>query len=121
MNIYKQTFGGIELENYYDAHSLNIAKSSYHQSHLSLATNPELSHAVMPLYQIIRFANQAAGLKKKVSITIERKLGHAQYERLELIGTFGSSVNTNKQITFKSDQGMVYILKIDQILAIQQL
>ncbi|WP_373836258.1 hypothetical protein [Jeotgalibaca arthritidis] len=109
------------MENYYDAHSLNIAKSSYPQSHLSLATNPELSHAVMPLYQIIRFANQAAGLKKKVSITIERKLGHAQYERLELIGTFGSSVNTNKQITFKADQGMVYILKIDQILAIQQL
>ncbi|HJB24142.1 MAG TPA: hypothetical protein H9946_08315 [Candidatus Jeotgalibaca pullicola] len=111
------------MENYYDNHFLSAEGSrSTLQSALPVSIHSELTNSVMPLYQIIRFANQAAINKKKVSITIEKKLGHNQYTRQLLTGTFNSKLNKNKQIAFKTaENDMVHLLKIDQILAIQQI
>lgn len=81
---------------------------------------PFAPSTVMPLYQIIRFANQAAEKKQTVYIEIEKQLPNGNYTSSKVKGVFRSGVNSNRQIAFVShSDAMLYLLKIEQILSIQ--
>ncbi|CZQ82573.1 Hypothetical protein Tpal_334 [Trichococcus palustris] len=84
------------------------------------AANKRILDKVMPVHQVIRFANQAFEKNKTVCIVIEQKMGPKAYTRSAVTGAFKTGVNTNRQIMFtSSDKKMTYLLIIDQILAIQ--
>jgi len=82
--------------------------------------NKRILNKVMPLHQVIRFANQAFKKNKVVCIVIEQKLGPKAYTRSAVTGSFKTGVNVNRKIMFtSSDKKMTYLLIVDQILAIQ--
>lgn len=112
------------MENYYKELSRPILLKSgiAAQSNINETrrANPVLADAVMPLYQVIRFANQAAEKKQTVIITIEQKQADQTYLRSTMKGIFRSGVNRNKQVTFESaDRKFLHFFSIEQVLAIQ--
>lgn len=75
---------------------------------------------VMPVHQVIRFANQAFEKNKIVCLVIEQKIGPKAYTRSAVTGSFKTGVTVNRRIMFTSlDKKMTYLLIVDQILAIQ--
>ena len=77
-------------------------------------------NSVMPLHQIIFFANQAAFKKNTVSITIEQEINKKAFKRSSIKGMFRTGVNQNRQITFESeDKKLIHLLSIESILSIQ--
>lgn len=124
MGIYKQTFGGNSMENNHSRHFRPVTKqftrSTREQQKKVHSIQPELIDSVMPLYQIIRFANQASKHRLKVYTTIEFKRTNGSYTRKTFKGVFRSLVNENRQIVFEtSNPNITYILSIEQLLAIQ--
>ncbi|MGP6138753.1 MULTISPECIES: hypothetical protein [unclassified Jeotgalibaca] len=112
------------MENYYNEHSrptlLKSGNILHNKNNETTHADPVLTEAVMPLYQVIRFANQAAERKQTVLITVEHKLGKNAYTRSTMKGMFRSGVNQNKQVTFESfNRKFLHFFNIDQILAIQ--
>ena len=112
------------MENYYTEYShptlLNTGNHSYNRKNNPTSVNPVLTEVVMPLYQVIRFANQAAERKQAVVITVEYKLDDHTYTRSTMQGKFRSSVNKNKQITFESiNRKFLHFFNVEQILSIQ--
>ena len=92
----------------------------YNRKNNATSVNPVLTEVVMPLYQVIRFANQAAERKQAVVITVEYKLDDHTYTRYTMQGKFRSSVNKNKQITFESiNRKFLHFFNVEQILSIQ--
>lgn len=124
MNIYKQTFGGNSMENNYNRHFRPVIKpftrSTKEQQKEVRSIHPELIDSVMPLYQIIRFANQASKNRLIVYATIEFKRANGSYTQKTFKGVFRSLVNENRQIVFETNNpNITYILSIEQLLAIQ--
>ena len=109
------------MENYYTNHlpfKLTNEPNKFFPS--KQESQPSLMDKVMPLHQVIRFANQAASKKQSVYVTIEQATTNRKFNRTILKGRFRTSLNNNRQITFTSDNNKVmYLLKIDQILAIE--
>lgn len=109
------------MENYYPNHlslkQINEPNEFFLAKQVSQSL---LIDKVMPLHQVIRFANQAAKKNDAVYVTIEQAATNGKFNRTTLKGRFRSSLNNNRQITFMSDtNNVLYILKIDQILAIE--
>lgn len=86
-----------------------------------LSLKAELIEAVMPLHQVIRYANQAAKTRTPVYICVEEELAPKRYQRTVLKGHFRSSVTPARQIMFvPSNQDILHLLSIDAILSIQK-
>lgn len=114
------------MENYDNEYSrltlLNTGNHSHNRKNNRTPINPVLTEVVMPLYQVIRFANQAAERKQAVVITVEFKLDDHTYTRSTMKGKFRSSVNKNKQITFESiNRKFLHFFNVEQILSIQSI
>ena len=109
------------MENYYSNHlSLKQINGLNEFPPTKQVSQSVLMDKVMPLHQVIRFANQAASKKQSVYVTIEQATTNGKFNRTILKGCFRTLLNNNRQITFMSDNNKVmFLLKIDQILAIE--
>jgi hypothetical protein len=82
--------------------------------------NEAILDKVMPLHQVIRFANQAYENHKPVYAVIEEKHGPKSYTRTLVWGIFSSRVTPKRQVMFTTaDKKVTYLLNVSQILAIQ--
>lgn len=110
------------MENYYNAYTKPMVQpvgTHIHKRHVD-PIYPALTDFVMPLYQVIRFANQAAEKRQRVVITVENKIDNHTFTRSTIQGVFRSGVSQNKQVTFESADGkFLHFFKIEQILSIQ--
>lgn len=120
----KHTFGGTIMQNYiYPVSNNNVNTSN--KSHLRpLSSVPSINEAildkVMPLHQVIRFANQAFENHTPVYVVIEEKHGPKSYTRTLVWGIFNSHVTPKRQIMFTTaDKKVTYLLNINQVLSIQ--
>ena len=112
------------METYDTSHSLFLVKDDSKKIKKSIhpyaGSQKDVFDPVMPLHQIILFANQAAFKKNIVSITIEQEINKKAFKRSTLKGVFRSGVNRNRQITFESeDKKLIHLLSIESILSIQ--
>lgn len=109
------------MENYYSNHlSLKQINGLNEFPPTKQVSQSLLMDKVMPLYQIIRFANQAAEKKQVIYATIEQAATNGKFNRTTLKGRFCSSLNDNRQIIFMTENNnVIYLLKIDQILTIE--
>lgn len=113
------------MENYHkqDSRSLDRRLSAGRRclQRPSLSLNADLIETVMPLHQIIRYANQAAQTRTPVYICVEEKRGPKNYQRTVLKGLFRSSVTPARQVMFvPTNRDTLYLLSIDDILSIQK-
>lgn len=109
------------METYNPSHSLFSARvdscsfraeQSYFQQ--------DLFNRVMPLYQVIRFVNQAAAKKEPVYITVEKQINKKNFLRFTMKGIFRKAVNQNRQVAFESsDKKTLHLLPVESILSIQ--
>lgn len=82
--------------------------------------NEAILDKVMPIHQVIRFANQAFENNHPVYVVIEEKHGPKSYTRSLVWGSFNSHVTPKRQIMFTTaDKKVTYLLNISQVLAIQ--
>lgn len=82
--------------------------------------NEAILDKVMPIHQVVRFANQAYENHKPVYAVIEEKQGPKSYTRTLVWGIFNSRVTPKRQVMFTTaDKKVTYLLNISQILAIQ--
>ena len=81
--------------------------------------NEAILDKVMPIHQVIRFANQAFENNNPVYVVIEEKHGPKSYTRSLVWGSFNSRVTPKRQIMFTTaDKKVTYLLNISQVLAI---
>ncbi|PTQ86406.1 hypothetical protein C8U37_101247 [Trichococcus patagoniensis] len=82
--------------------------------------NEAILDKVMPIHQVVRFANQAFENNTPVYVVIEEKQGPKAYTRTLVWGKFNSRVTLKRQVMFTTaDKKVTYLLNISQILAIQ--
>lgn len=82
--------------------------------------NEAILDKVMPIHQVVRFANQAFENRTAVYVVIEEKHGPKSYTRTLVWGSFKSRVTPKRQVMFTTaDKKVTYLLNISQILAIQ--
>lgn len=82
--------------------------------------NEAILDKVMPIHQVVRFANQAFENHMPVYVVIEEKHGPKSYTRTLVWGSFNSRVTSKRQIMFTTaDKKVTYLLNISQILVIQ--
>lgn len=82
--------------------------------------NADILDKVMPIHQVVRFANQAFENHIPVYAVIEEKQGPKVYTRTLVWGIFNSRVTPKRQVMFTTaDKKVTYLLHISQILAIQ--
>lgn len=113
------------MENYRNQDSLGRRCGTGLEERLpygSLTTlNAELLYAVMPLHQIIRYANHASRNRTPVYICVEEEVSPHRYQRKVLKGVFRSPVTNNRQIMFLPiNKDILYLLSIDDILSVQK-
>lgn len=83
-------------------------------------SNIEIFDTVMPLHQVIRFANQAAKKNELIYVIVEQQINRKTFQRTKLKGSFRTPVNKNRQIAFESaDKKILFLLPIESILSIQ--
>jgi hypothetical protein len=120
----KHTFGGTNMQNYIypvSNNNENPSKKSYLRPLSSVQSiNEAILDKVMPIHQVVRFANQAFENHTPVYVVIEEKLGPKSYTRTLVWGKFNSRVTPKRQVMFTTaDKKVTYLLNISQILAIQ--
>ena len=117
-------FGGTNMQNYIYPVSNNNetpSKKAYLRPLSSVQSiNEAILDKVMPIHQVVRFANQAFENHTPVYVVIEEKQGPKSYTRTLVWGKFNSRVTPKRQVMFTTaDKKVTYLLNISQILAIQ--